>query len=233
MYINKDIYCCTVNLTHKNSIYQATLLLCHDFDIFLHFNQLHPLSISENLYLKKLNYSSKKYYEFLNSRNLIKDVLINQYNIKNPSIEKGVFNFPIISGLKDKNISISISSTNSLWSCIIYDSRCPMGIDIEEVSKRKCDNIKKFLNLKKPSELIIDDYKFYTMLWCSIESLSKTLKIGLCNNTKIFKPSQTTVQEGFLVIKYELFPQYSSISLDIGNYVLSLTHPDNCSIEFS
>jgi len=193
-------------------------------------DELHPL---EFLYYKKLT-SEKRRISYLlgrlSARYAIMEILSRQIKVHDYFIGFGVFKFPVVKNLKEREIGVSISHCDTLGVCIAYPEEHPMSIDIEKVSECNANAIKKFIS---PKEYMQINSCFLTkkagriLIWTIKESISKILRTGLMANLKIFEVVHLKKCNGVYTSEFNNFFQYKAISKLINNHFITIVLPKN------
>lgn len=197
----------------------------------------HSLSKREHIEFNKL-LSSKRSLEYVLGRYIGKKSvlpLIGNQDIRNITINKGVFQQPILYSENNRdNLQISLSHANNTAIAIAFPERHPMGIDIEVISLE----IEKYL-----SKYLLDDERFclrkigienhigLMLLWTAKESISKVLHTGLTVPLSIYAINKIEKCCESYISEFSHFPQYKVITFINGNYMCSICLPKNSSIE--
>jgi 4'-phosphopantetheinyl transferase len=145
-------------------------------------------------------------------------------------IDKGVFQFPVVNYIEQKNIQVSISHCNEFGIALAFPEIHPLGIDIERIDDNKIKTIQSQLTQKEI--LLLDSNNlppniFYTILWTIKESLSKILKTGLTLDFNFFEIAGLKQSGQIWECTFTNFIQYKAISFYIDEYIISIVLPKN------
>ncbi len=202
----------------------------------------HPLqNIAGNLHINELaKFESLKFEKgqrsYLIGRYAAKQaiaVLTNESDLRNIVIEQGVFNQPIVKLPCSHNFQTSISHCNDIGVAVAFQEAYPMGIDVEGISIRNRDVMESQLTEreKKMFRSTPCSYdEFLARIWTGKEALSKILKTGLGTPFHIFEISRIESNDFNMVFDFEYFSQYTGVSLNLGNYMLSIVYPQEMGI---
>lgn len=158
--------------------------------------------------------------------------LTGSHSLRDLSIEKGVFNQPILcfNNNQRRNIQISLSHVNNKAISVAFPEEHPMGIDMEIVDQK---NKEVIASQMLDSELHLIGFSSLstlvglTLLWTVKESLSKVLKTGLTTPLSVYSVSQVKKVETGYISEFTNFPQYKVFSWVTDKYVTSLCLPKN------
>lgn len=193
---------------------------------------LHP---EELKYLESLKYPIRR-KSYLLGRISAKKAL-NQITSQPSSsifIDKGVFQFPVVNYIKQKNIQVSISHCNEFGIALAFPEIHPLGIDIERIDDNKIKTIQSQLTQK---EILLSDSDnlplniFYTILWTIKESLSKILKTGLTLDFNFFEIASLKRSGQIWECTFTNFIQYKAVSFCIDEYIISVVLPKNTTMD--
>lgn len=149
------------------------------------------------------------------------------YNI---SIEKGIFNFPVVKTKGKENIQVSISYSSNFVCALAFHEECPMAIDLEKVCDKRVHTIEKALNF--PIDVSIDyDYKaLITSQWTCLEAVGKVLKIGISLPFSFYEPKEIKVINNELLTTFKFLHPFKCSSFFINDFVITFSYPSNCSL---
>lgn len=156
--------------------------------------------------------------------------LINSYDFSAISIEKGIFNFPVVRTKGNENIQVSISYSSDFVCALAFYEKCPMAIDLERVCDKRVQAIKKALNF--PIDFTIDyDYKaLITSHWTCLEAVGKILKIGISLPFSLYEPKEIKVINKELLTTFKFLHPFKCSSFFISDFVITFSYPSNCSL---
>ncbi len=173
------------------------------------------------------DYSGQRISEFMNSRYLIKDIVIKKelgVSKKDIEITNGVFGQPILT-IKNTliNYGISISHKPNLIGCVIYDQKHPIGIDIEELSIDKASVLHHQMSNEEKKKYT---KKFDSIcLWTAKEALSKVLNCGMAVSFKLFEISEFARNKDKFMGCFLHFPLYRFESFKKSGHIITLVFP--------
>ncbi|WP_461207314.1 4'-phosphopantetheinyl transferase family protein [Clostridium sp. DL1XJH146] len=173
--------------------------------------------------------NENRYKNFLLSRYMAKKavnkLLGSKEELKNITIVKGIFNFPIVKVNSNENILISITHSKDFICAIASDEGCPMAIDIEKIENKRASTVEKALSSKFNA---LGDYTKEDIAithWTCIESLSKTLRTGVTLPLEMYTVKTMEPSNNSLVSSYSHFYQFKASSFKIDDYILTLCYP--------
>ncbi|CAI6244345.1 hypothetical protein C7B63_11735 [Bacillus halotolerans] len=176
--------------------------------------------------------TKKRRAEFLYGR-LVAKLAINDYLdngvLRSISIEKGVFNYPIVKKI-NKSINVSISHSEGKVIAIAYPEEFLIGIDIEKIKKNNINIISMFevdriLIERNYNNLKLTEEHYATIIWSSKEAIAKALRIGFTANIDIFAISNIAVKEKWYEISFESFSNFVAYSFLLNEYVITVACP--------
>lgn len=206
-------------------------------------------SMSLNDYDKFLHPQEKKYYSGLKFEKRIKDYIMGRYaakrsvallagekNLERIEIKHGVFNHPVVKYACTNNIQVSISHCENICIAVAFNDECPIGVDVEKIDPKKVEVLdsQSFQQEKKLMEahfLPLD--KSLTILWTAKEALSKVLKTGLMAPFSIYSVCKVSIKGEGIFCCFDNFPQYTSVSFTVKEYVCSLVYPTKALAEIN
>ena len=154
-------------------------------------------------------------------------------NLKQISVENGVFNHPLCTGPFNDIPMVSLSHTGSHGIAVAIDRKHPVGIDIESISTANSRIINK---ITCPEELIllkehdIPREAGLVLLWTAKEALAKAMTFGLMIEMEILQVSSISPVSGGFQLKFKNFHQYKCLSWIQGESVISLATPKKSEI---
>ncbi len=195
--------------------------------------------ISTEIYKKALNKTEletlnsfrngNRYKSFLLSRYMAKKavslLLDSKEELKNISIEKGIFNFPIVKVNSNKNVQISITHSKDFVCAIAYDEACPMAIDVEKIKTKRASTVEKALSREFNAIDEFTENDIAITHWTCIESLSKALRTGVTLPLEMYTIKTMEAYNSSLVSLYSHFYQFKASSFKIEDYILTLCYP--------
>lgn len=192
---------------------------------------LHP---NEQRYFSSLKYDRRR-ESFLLGRASSKLALTKVQPVKpeNINIEWGVFNFPIVNCLSDKNWQVSISHCQGLGVALAFPEAHPMGVDIEPLSEQhKVSSLKdQFTDNEKTliNSVNLDNTKACLLAWTAKESLSKILKTGLMLDFTYLEIKSLEPIGQLWKSEFSVFSQYTCYSMLTDKHIISISLPINSS----
>ena len=147
---------------------------------------LHPI---EEAYFSGLTHPRRQ-HSYLLGRYCAKQAIRachNDVDVKEISIEAGVFDHPVVTYEAHSPLQVSISHTSDFGAAVAFPEVYPMAIDVETICPSKGDTIKSQLSSAE-QKLRLFSYKGgeqdhettqLTLLWTVKEALSKALRCGL------------------------------------------------------
>lgn len=157
-------------------------------------------------------------------------------DVRQVSIERGVFGQPVVASKELGNVQVSISHSGNWAAALAFDETHPMAIDIEVFAESKQAVMRGNMtaaeldwiaatNLVAPMRL--------TVLWTIKESLSKALRSGLMSPFEIYAIDSIEEQGVAIVSTYTNFAQYKCISFAIGEPGMSITLPRRTEVDLT
>ncbi len=200
---------------------------CQDLSDLTAF--LHP---KEHSYFSSLKYEHRR-ESFLLGRASSKLALTKVEALKPEkiNIEWGVFNFPVVNCISDKNWQVSISHCRGLGVALAFPETHPMGVDVESLSELgKVSSLKsQFTDEEKAliNNVNLDSTKAYLLAWTVKESLSKILKTGLMLDFTYLELKSLKPIDKIWKSEFSLFSQYKCFSMLSDEYIISISLPIN------
>lgn len=198
-------------------------------------NLLDHLSPEELSRYKNFQYPIRQ-EQFLLGRYCAKLAVAKQLNLptlSSFSIDSGVFRQPIIRGITENGLMISLSHSENAAIALAFYDRYICGVDIELISSQKGELIRSLLTAKEKNLLLhlgIKEEESFLLAWCAKESLSKALRTGLCLPFEILEISSIQKKGKEFEIHYSNFCQYTSVNFIYCNHVISITKPKEVSL---
>ncbi|OEK09345.1 hypothetical protein A8C32_11535 [Flavivirga aquatica] len=196
-------------------------------DILNYIDLLHEEEIA---YYSTLKFDKRK-TSYLQGRiaakHAISELVQDNQTLNSISIKFGVFQFPVVKNLANKNIQISISHSDEYGIACAFPEEHPIGIDIQKINN-DLDIMANYVFEKESQQIAscsLEKKIGNTLIWASKESLSKILKTGLTLDFKIMEINSIFKKEGCYVCHFKNFTQYKSISKSIDGYVCSVVLP--------
>ena len=143
-------------------------------------------------------------------------------------IDRGVFGFPVVKGLNNGNVQVSISHTDEIAVAIAFPEDHPMAVDIEKTQNNEVNGIlldqmtKKEFEIQKKMNL--QDSSF-ALFWSFKEALSKVLKTGLTLELKYIEIEKIDKNGDYFVATFSSFPQYKGVSFYSFDHFYSIVLP--------
>lgn len=148
--------------------------------------------------------------------------LSSEIELSKPTISKGVFNQPVI--IFNKSFpQISISHTDNIYSCLVFNEQFPMSIDIEEINKVKSQSILDQLTDFELKNFDINP-TILTILWTVKEAASKFFKAGMYADFKIFEILEMSKKDNYIKCLFRNFSHIQSISCLLENIVVTIIY---------
>ncbi len=219
-----------LNLIRPEENYKAVLCFCY-FPAPGYYHEavklLHP---RERAYYDTLNFEKRK-KTFLLGRYSVKQAvgaLVGEGNLQMILVRQGVFNQPVTLNVRDQLVNVSITHCDDIGAAVAFPEAHPMGIDVEKVDAKKNDVFETQIT-NREKELIRTIQHSYdsmlTLLWTAKESLSKVLKTGMTTPFNIYEVCKIEERDNCLISHFKNFAQYKTVSINVNQYVCSLTYP--------
>lgn len=222
-----------LTLWHKNKAYKIGFCISNKDFSLLEIEQDTFLYQNEKDYYATLRFP-KRQQSYLIGRYCAKQAIrycLNEININQFNIKNGIFQQPVVQGAE--NVQVSISHAEDFGVAIAFSETCPMGIDIEVVSKHT--EILAHLTMKEQqlaNKLFISEDAQLILLWSIKEALSKTIKCGLMIPFELLEILSITQQENRMFSYFKNFHQYQALSFFVANKVCSIVYPKDALLDF-
>ncbi|RAJ81925.1 phosphopantetheinyl transferase [Chitinophaga dinghuensis] len=145
-------------------------------------------------------------------------------------INRGIFEFPIVSHPQIQQVQVSITHSNNLGMAIAFPEAHPMAIDFETIRQ---DNMEALDVAIMPAEKNLlraaglSTVNGYTLLWTVKEALSKVLKTGLTAGFEILETDAIQTTGGLTETTFKHFSQYKAWSFFSDTDICTLVLPKN------
>ncbi len=221
------LYCQTFDVTRKESCFKASLAVVKAHLETLLERKEEYLHAEELAFFKNLQHEKRQHSYLLGrfaGKLALQDACRSE-TVDGVFIGSGVFNFPVVYGLKNK-LQISLAHSGSISAALVFPEAYPMGIDLEVIDEETAENIIPHLTMHERSLLQygMDRSLFACMLWTAKEALGKVLRTGLTTPLPILEIQQIeTERQGFTCFFTNFF-QYKAHVLFCGDTVLAIVY---------
>jgi len=226
-----------IKMDRTNKAYNASVSLVKKEFIKIP-DALHLFHNSERKQYEKLKYDRRKLNYILGrfSAKLAVSKLSKKATLESIKIGAGVFGFPIVKGLKVKNIQVSITHCGSIGMSIAFKESHPMGIDIEEINIDKEKAIlsqitQKEIGLLKTLE--INNISGFTALWCAKEALAKIIKTGMMLDFVFLEIEEIKKEGTTFTATFQHFGQYKAMCHVNENYAIAIVLPRKTNVDLT
>lgn len=223
----------TEELVLKNSSKNVSVGVC-----FCHFlSCMEPdkyLSVEEQEYYNTLVYDNRKRSYLLGrySAKCAINILTKENSLKNIVVQNGFFNQPVV--LNNQNIQVSIAHCDNYGAAAAFPEAYPIGVDLERVDQSRNDIMESQLTQDEKQLIKIVPLSYdgaLTFFWTVKESLSKTIKTGLTTPFQVLEVNKVEPGKDCITSYYKNFTQYKVMSLDLCDYIFSITYPKGFEVE--
>lgn len=202
------------------------------FAFFLGASKPEVLSLTEKREFEALLADVRK-QSFLSGRYVAKEAFRALLEVEVPfediTIEKGVFDFPLVRATKPHNLEISFSHSGSYATAISFPDFHPMGIDIEVLDNVKPDVVHSQITKAEYSKvfaLVKDEILACAQLWTAKEALSKVIKTGLMIDFQLLEIENVELlTKDIYAFSFLQFPQYKAIVFNDRKVAFSIVLP--------
>ncbi|MDU5207319.1 MAG: 4'-phosphopantetheinyl transferase superfamily protein [Clostridioides difficile] len=186
------------------------------------------LGNEEKIYFDTLKYP-KRIMEYLIGRYVGKvsyGTLIGESDIKSIEITQDLHGGPIVLYKNVYSSSISISHCDNLAVALAYNSKTPMGIDIEFMSERKSDILKNILTEQEEKKAekqqeSIEKRIWRYIAWTTKEALSKVIRTGFTLPLSFYEIKSIFKVRDKFITEFTYFTQYRAYTVIKNNYIIS------------
>lgn len=160
--------------------------------------------------------------------NIDNNIIFNKINII-----KGNLNEPVIKGLKNNDLRVSLSHSNGVTIAVAYQTEISCGIDMEyisETSKKWANKIVKNEEVKLLSEIIEDQSLIGIYLWTIKEAMAKNIVKGLSLPLSSYEINKFYKCNDVYCGCYSNFKNYSCLCKKYKEYIITISIPANYKI---
>lgn len=199
-------------------------------DVLLLKKDLSYLSPSELCFLNKLE-TDHRILSYLGGRYACKvalSLLTGETCFSLLSIDRGVFEYPVVSYSHSKNCQVSLSHCRNFIVALAFFESHPLSIDIEIIDIEKKATLQDVISDQELNVFVQEeksDITKLTLLWTIKEACSKILRTGLMTNFRLYEIETIDSQEKLWTSYFQHFPQYKALSLLEGNFALTVVLP--------
>ncbi|MCW3465830.1 4'-phosphopantetheinyl transferase family protein [Chitinophaga nivalis] len=190
----------------------------------------HLLHTRERAYAGQLQHATRK-QGYLLGRIAAKTAL-SQLTPQLPAsilIDRGVFEFPVVSFLQQESIQVSISHCNDVGLALAFPEKHPAGIDIEFIDEEKASSIESLLTPHETTTLLprfgLPVATGYTLLWTIKEAMSKIFRTGMMMEFSIYEVESLQPSGQIWESTFTNCKQYKGISIVYPRYIISIVIP--------
>ncbi len=143
-------------------------------------------------------------------------------------IRNGVFDQPVLTHERARNIQVSISHSADFGAALAFPETHPMGIDIERIDPSRTGILETQATTEEKDLLRSCAVSFdaaLTLLWTAKEALSKILKTGMTVPPEVLEVSVVDAGEERVMGGYRNFVQYEFVSFCVGCCICSVVLP--------
>jgi 4'-phosphopantetheinyl transferase len=202
---------------------------------------VHATDAEDNLWLSYLSSEEEAVYESYKHPSRKKSYLLGRYCAKEAvrsltgvastasfSIVPGAFHQPLIRGLPQNGLSVSLSHSHNSAAALAYFDYYACGIDIEKIGPSAQGVLKSIITSSERDLLLslsLTQEEQLTLLWSAKESLTKALKTGLTLPLSFLEICSIIDKKTHYDIFYKHFPQYSAINFISNEMMISIAKP--------
>lgn len=149
------------------------------------------------------------------------------------SILSGAFRHPLIRGISQNGLAISLAHSKNSAVAIAHFDTYPCGVDIEIINLFPKEPV---INSLKENERAIlvshfpTEEECFALAWCAKESLAKAIKTGLTLPLSFLEIHSIEKIQSQYQVYYRHFPQYSSLNFVFEGRMISITKPKTVDI---
>ncbi|SRR6266487_805015 len=137
---------------------------------------------------------------------------INHKDLTKISIESGRFGQPVLRGSSNYCTSVTISHTHNSALAIAHDSGHPLGVDIENVSRKRClalGHQRMPARILNPTCCFLSELQLFHLIWSVREAMSKALLCGITCSPAVLDIDIFKIQrDGICIGDFTHFKQY-------------------------
>lgn len=153
---------------------------------------------------------------------------LNDDNYLQHSIRAGIFGQPLLETTHPRKPGVSISHSDTMAACVVFDEAHPMAIDLEKIDPERAFSIEAQLSpheLRMCRQLGESKTLSYMRLWSMKEALSKVLKTGLSIEFKVLELEALDSSKPIITGSFRNLLQYKALSWIDQDYVWALVLP--------
>ncbi|WP_252508900.1 4'-phosphopantetheinyl transferase family protein [Paenibacillus peoriae] len=157
-------------------------------------------------------------------------VLLSEPDLRNVSVESGVFGQPMLRINGVHSYQVSIAHCDYIGAAVVFPEAHPMGIDIERIDSKRNKTIQSQLTAEEKERISvvrgIEEYSaLLTVFWTVKEALSKILRTGFTTSLHVLEMNETRFMDGYFQSTFSHFPQYAAQSYRLGDYICTIVAP--------
>nr|WP_231116781.1 4'-phosphopantetheinyl transferase superfamily protein [Paenibacillus polymyxa] len=157
-------------------------------------------------------------------------VLLSEPNLRNISVETGVFGQPLLRATAAPGYQVSIAHCDNIGTAVVFPEAHPMGIDIEKINPGRIKTMESLLTMEERERIAavrgIEEYSvLVTVSWTVKEAISKILRTGFTASSQVLEINEIRLQGGCFRSTFSHFPQYAAQSYQLGNYIFTIVAP--------
>lgn len=156
--------------------------------------------------------------------------LVRKNNLRDISIENGVFGQPII--VAESDFDVSIAHSCDVGCAIVFDKAYPMGIDVEVAKEDKIDVLKSVVTNREIEHVDTLEKDILTVAWSLKESLSKCIKTGLTIPIELLQLENLSKSGNFFVCSFKNFSQYAGVAKIENGYSIAISYPHQLQLKY-
>lgn len=148
------------------------------------------------------------------------------------TIEKGVFDQPIVRNKKDSGIQVTISHIQNYGLSVSYTRELILGADMERSDHRAMEAV----YLSAYERRMADHMECSkAVIWTAREALLKCLKAGIYFPQRLLELDSVRADGGTISGTYRYFRQYVFQAYDFGKRTVAIAYPSNvkCNLNLS
>ncbi len=157
-------------------------------------------------------------------------VLLREQNLRNISVETGVFGQPLLRTTGVPGYQVSIAHCDDIGTAVVFPEAHPMGIDIERISPNRNKTMESQLTTEERERIAavrgVEEYSvLLTVSWTVKEAISKILRTGFTASLQVLEINEIRFNSGCFRSTFSHFPQYAAQSYRLGNYIFTIAAP--------
>lgn len=142
------------------------------------------------------------------------------------AIRPGVFEFPVVTGIA--NVQVSISHAGEWGAAMAFPEAHPMAVDLELIAADRAEVIQSQLTAAEKARLgagPLDGVTELTLLWTVKEAMAKVIRTGMMTPFEVFEVAAVRAEDGAFHSTFTQFGQYEAVSFVLPQVVATVIGP--------